>query len=141
LQRRRRIKIDIREIFGIARFSTFATWGNSGIEPDKGEGRRTAGRKDRKASADENRWGMSTAAMEKKIKALHRSGMGMLRMGRELGAGTGFDGLFPLRSDLSALGRDLVFGSPAHQEQRPDDFPAAYRLPAAGGAQVPVSPD
>jgi DNA invertase Pin-like site-specific DNA recombinase len=44
-------------------------------------------RKDGKASADEKRWGMSTAAMEKKIKALHRSGMGMLRIGRELGVG------------------------------------------------------
>jgi hypothetical protein len=33
---------------------------------------------------------MSTAAMEKKIKALHRSGMGMLRIGRELGVGNGF---------------------------------------------------
>jgi hypothetical protein len=32
---------------------------------------------------------MSTAAMEK-IKALHKSGMGMLRIGRELGVGTGF---------------------------------------------------
>ena len=27
-----------REIFCIVRFSTFATWGNSGIEPDKGKG-------------------------------------------------------------------------------------------------------
>jgi hypothetical protein len=42
------------------------------------------------ASADEKRWGMSTAAMEKKIQALHRSGMGMLRIGRELGVGNGF---------------------------------------------------
>jgi hypothetical protein len=42
------------------------------------------------ASADEKRWGMSTAAMEKKIKALHGSGMGMLRIGRELGVGNGF---------------------------------------------------
>jgi hypothetical protein len=33
---------------------------------------------------------MSTAAMEKKIRALHKSGMGMLRIGRELGVGTGF---------------------------------------------------
>ena len=28
----------ICEIFGARRFSTFATWGNSGIEPDKGKG-------------------------------------------------------------------------------------------------------
>ena len=47
-------------------------------------------RKDGKASADEKRWGMSSGAMEKKIKALHKSGMGMLRIGRELGVGTGF---------------------------------------------------
>ena len=38
LQRQRRLKISFREIFGIVRFSTFATWGNSGIEPDKGKG-------------------------------------------------------------------------------------------------------
>jgi len=38
LQRRNRLKFDFREIFGVAQFSTFATWGNSGIEPDKGKG-------------------------------------------------------------------------------------------------------
>ena len=38
LQRQRRLKIDFREIIGAVRFSTFATWGNSGIEPDKGKG-------------------------------------------------------------------------------------------------------
>ena len=32
------LKINICEIFGVVRFSTFATWGNSGIEPDKGKG-------------------------------------------------------------------------------------------------------
>ena len=47
-------------------------------------------RKDGKASKDEKRWGMSTAAMEKKIKQLHKGGMGMLKIGRELGVGTGF---------------------------------------------------
>ena len=58
-------------------------------------------RKDGKASADEKRWGMSTAAMEKKIKALHKSGMGMLRIGRELGVGTALSsGLFPLQPQL-----------------------------------------
>jgi len=31
-------KINFREIFWVVRFSTFATWGNSGIEPDKGKG-------------------------------------------------------------------------------------------------------
>ena len=38
LQQWRCPKICFREIFGIVRFSTFATWGNSGIEPDKGKG-------------------------------------------------------------------------------------------------------
>jgi predicted phosphodiesterase len=31
-------KEQLREIFRVVRFSTFATWGNSGIEPDKGKG-------------------------------------------------------------------------------------------------------
>jgi hypothetical protein len=31
-------KINFREFFEADRFSTFATWGNSGIEPDKGKG-------------------------------------------------------------------------------------------------------
>jgi hypothetical protein len=30
--------INVCEIFGVVRFSTFATWGNSGIEPDRGKG-------------------------------------------------------------------------------------------------------
>jgi DNA invertase Pin-like site-specific DNA recombinase len=47
-------------------------------------------RKDGKASKDEKRWGMSTAAMEEKIKTLHKSGVGMLKIGRELAVGTGF---------------------------------------------------
>jgi hypothetical protein len=33
-----RLKIYFCEIFGVVRFSTFATWGNSGIEPDKDKG-------------------------------------------------------------------------------------------------------
>jgi hypothetical protein len=32
------LTIDFRESFRDVRFSTFATWGNSGIEPDKGKG-------------------------------------------------------------------------------------------------------
>ena len=35
-------------------------------------------------------WGMSIAAMHKRIKQLHKGGMGMLKIGRELGVGTGF---------------------------------------------------
>ena len=37
-RKRERLKIDFRGIFCVVRFSTFATWGNSGIEPDKGKG-------------------------------------------------------------------------------------------------------
>jgi hypothetical protein len=32
---------------------------------------------------------MSTAQMQKRIKQLHKGGMGMLKIGRELGVGTG----------------------------------------------------
>jgi DNA invertase Pin-like site-specific DNA recombinase len=45
-------------------------------------------RKDGSRSADEKRWGMSTKEMEKRIRALHRCGMGMLKIARELGVGT-----------------------------------------------------
>jgi hypothetical protein len=38
LQWRSRLKINFCEILGAGRFSTFATWGNSGIEADKGNG-------------------------------------------------------------------------------------------------------
>ena len=38
LQRLKSPMRDIREIFGAPRFSSFSTWGNSGIEPDKGKG-------------------------------------------------------------------------------------------------------
>ena len=37
-QRQKRLRINFGEILGVVRFSTFATWGNSGIEPDKGKG-------------------------------------------------------------------------------------------------------
>ena len=43
LQWRSRLKISSCEIFGVVRFSTFATWGNSGIEPESSE-HRTKGR-------------------------------------------------------------------------------------------------
>jgi DNA invertase Pin-like site-specific DNA recombinase len=65
---------------------------NSGLARARANGTKLGrgNRKDGKASADEKRWGMSTAAMEKKIRALHKSGVGMLKIGRELGVGTGF---------------------------------------------------
>ena len=35
------------------------------------------------------RWGMSRAELEKRILSLHKGGMGILRIGRELGVGSG----------------------------------------------------
>ena len=45
-------------------------------------------RKDGNRSADEVRWGMSTAEMEKRILSLRSEGKGILKIGRELGVGT-----------------------------------------------------
>ena len=65
---------------------------NSGLARAKANGVKMGrgNRKDGKRNADEVRWGMSTAAMEKRVKQLHKGGMGMLKIGRELGVGTGF---------------------------------------------------
>jgi hypothetical protein len=38
---------------------------------------------------DEERWGVSRAELEKRILRLHNGGMGILRIGRELGIGSG----------------------------------------------------
>jgi DNA invertase Pin-like site-specific DNA recombinase len=46
-------------------------------------------RKDEKRSKDEERWGMSRAELEKRILRLHKGGMGILKIGRELGVGSG----------------------------------------------------
>ena len=45
-------------------------------------------RKDGTRNADEVRWGMSTAEMERRITALRNEGKGILKIGRELGVGT-----------------------------------------------------
>jgi DNA invertase Pin-like site-specific DNA recombinase len=46
-------------------------------------------RKDDGRSKDEERWGMSRAELEKRILSLHRGGMGILKIGRTLGVGSG----------------------------------------------------
>jgi len=46
-------------------------------------------RKDGARSLDEERWGMTRAQLEKRILSLHKGGMGVLRIGKELGVGTG----------------------------------------------------
>ena len=54
----------------------------SGVELGRGK------RKDGERSADEERWGMSKAELEKRILKLRRGGMGVLKIGRTLGVGT-----------------------------------------------------
>jgi DNA invertase Pin-like site-specific DNA recombinase len=46
-------------------------------------------KKDGDRSADEQRWGMSKAELEKRILRLHRGGTGILKIGKTLGIGTG----------------------------------------------------
>ena len=46
-------------------------------------------RKDGTRSADEERWGMSRAELEKRILSLHKGGMGILKIGRTLKVGSG----------------------------------------------------
>ena len=47
-------------------------------------------RKDRRRSADEERWGMSRSELEKRIRRLYKGGTGMVKIGKTLGIGTGF---------------------------------------------------
>jgi hypothetical protein len=61
-------------------------------------------RKDGKRGADEDRWGMRTAAMEKRILALRSKGMGVLKIGRTLGIGTSLAGaLMERRREVALL--------------------------------------
>jgi hypothetical protein len=46
-------------------------------------------KKDGERSADEERWGMSRAELEKRILRLHKGGAGILKIGKALGIGTG----------------------------------------------------
>ena len=50
-----------------------------------------ARKKDGERSADEVRWGMGRAELEKRIPRLYKggTGMGMVKIGRTLGVGTG----------------------------------------------------
>jgi DNA invertase Pin-like site-specific DNA recombinase len=64
---------------------------NSGLARAKAKGVKLGrgNRKDDERSKDEMRWGMSRAELEKRILSLHKGGMGILRIGRELGVGSG----------------------------------------------------
>jgi DNA invertase Pin-like site-specific DNA recombinase len=63
---------------------------NAGIARAKDRGVRLGrgNRKDGDRSADEKRWGMSRAALEKRILALRSKGMGQLKIAKTLGVGT-----------------------------------------------------
>jgi DNA invertase Pin-like site-specific DNA recombinase len=64
---------------------------NSGLARAKAKGVKLGrgNKKDGERSVDEQRWGMSRAELEKRILRLHKGGMGILRIGKELGIGTG----------------------------------------------------
>src|SRR5215472_3048019 len=64
---------------------------NSGLARAKAKGVKL-GRGNKKGgerSADEERWGMSRAELEKRILRLHKGGTGILKIGKALGVGTG----------------------------------------------------
>ena len=66
---------------------------NSGLARAKAKGVRLGrgNKKDGKRSADEKRWGMTRAELEKRILRLYKSGagMGIVKIGKTLGIGTG----------------------------------------------------
>jgi DNA invertase Pin-like site-specific DNA recombinase len=64
---------------------------NAGLKRAKAHGIRLGrgNRKDGTRSADEDRWGMTRAELEKRILRLHKDGMGLLKIGKTLGVGTG----------------------------------------------------
>ena len=63
---------------------------NSGLARAKAKGVKLGrgNKKDGERSADEERWGMSRAELEKRILRLHNGGMGILKIGATLGIGT-----------------------------------------------------
>jgi len=64
---------------------------NSGLAKAKAKGVKLGrgNNKDGERSVDEKRWGMRRAELEKRILSLHKGGMGILKIGRELGIGSG----------------------------------------------------
>jgi DNA invertase Pin-like site-specific DNA recombinase len=64
---------------------------NSGLARAKAKGVKLGrgNKKDGERSADEERWGMSRAELEKQILRVHKRGTGILKIGKALGIGTG----------------------------------------------------
>jgi hypothetical protein len=54
-------------------------------------------KKDGERSADEERWGMSRAELEKRILRLHKGGTGILKIGNTQGIGIGSAAAAPIR--------------------------------------------
>jgi DNA invertase Pin-like site-specific DNA recombinase len=65
--------------------------GDSGLARAKAKGVKLGrgNKKDGERSADEERWGMSRAELEKRILRLHKGGTCILKIGKALGIGTG----------------------------------------------------
>jgi DNA invertase Pin-like site-specific DNA recombinase len=63
---------------------------NAGLKRAKAQGVKLGrgARKDGVWSADEARWGMTRAELEKRVLRLAKEGMGMLKIGKTLGVGT-----------------------------------------------------
>ena len=63
---------------------------NSGLARAKAKGvkRGRGNKKDGERSADEKRWGMTRAELEKRILRLYKGGTGILKIGKTLGVGT-----------------------------------------------------
>jgi len=64
---------------------------NSGLARAKAKGVKLGrgNKKDGERSADEERWGVSRAELEKRILRLHKGATGILKIGKALGIGTG----------------------------------------------------
>ena len=63
---------------------------NAGLKRAKAQGTKLGRgrRKDGARNADEERWGMTRAELEKRVLRLHKDGMGLLKIGKTLGVGT-----------------------------------------------------
>ena len=63
---------------------------NSGLARAKAKGVKLGrgNKKDGERNADEERWGMSRAELEKRILRLHKCGTGIVKIGKTLGVGT-----------------------------------------------------
>ena len=69
----------------------FLALAKGGFKPEQLKGVKLGrgNKKDGKRSADEKRWGMSRADLEKRILRLYKGGTGLVKIGKTLGVGTG----------------------------------------------------